>query len=120
MISRKWNKELFSGFQETKKGEAVRLLPLSVIDCVFLLYNQFLCAYCISADDSDVVNAACVVACVEFVCAFAHIVAQNYASLHVAYNNLSCIHQTVYADSSFVFCRVRINVRNDAYSCRIA
>ena len=58
-----------------KKGEAVWLLPLSVIDCLFLLYNQFLSVHCVSADDSDVVNAGCVVACVKFVCAFCHIVA---------------------------------------------
>ena len=58
-----------------KKGEAVWLLPLSVIDCLFLLYNQFLSVHCVSADDSDVVNATCVVACVKFVCAFCHIVA---------------------------------------------
>ena len=65
---------------KNKKGNSETESPSDFEMKRLLLYYKFLCVYCVSADDSDVVNAACVVACVEFVCAFAHLIAQNYAS----------------------------------------
>ena len=71
-------------FYAIKKG--AEWLPLKCLPIVCLFDYQLLCVYFVAAYDTDVIYAACIVACVEFVGfnACLNIVRQDYSALQVA------------------------------------
>ena len=80
-ISGQWHEVSLGYVQCNKKGS--RMAPLEVFTDCRLFDYQLLCVYFVAAYDADVIYAACIVACVEFVGfnACLNIVRQDYSAL---------------------------------------